>query len=198
MIAKSTFPAAGSTFPDMTEGRRQASPDAARGARVRALREALEAIQPGEWSQGKVAERSGGLTREEINKIENAGKGLGTERNRAALARAYDLSRDDVAALVDGEMSVEEALRARGRRRSAPATFASAPQWAAWVEAIRARHPEWEEDAGLWGELGAAEWPFGSIARLTEAALEQFAATVFAIRKRDRIGQPRKITSGIP
>lgn len=182
----------GGRVADMAENRHP-PPEA---VRLRALREALEAREPGQWSHYKVADKSGILTRPEVTKAENHGKGLGAARNERAFAQAFDLSRDDFAAYLAGEMSLDDVLRARGRRRSPPATYGTAPKWKEWVAAIRARHPEWEEDSDMWEELRRAEWAFGSIARLTETALEQQAATLFMLRKQDRIAEMRKGGTG--
>jgi transcriptional regulator with XRE-family HTH domain len=89
------------------------------GQRIRVMRVRLD------LSQDAVAERSGGiLKREEVSKVESGTNQARADRVRRGLAMAFGVTRDRLAAYLDGEIEVDEALRPEavtvqtGRERS--------------------------------------------------------------------------------
>lgn len=84
------------------------------GARVRELRQSLG------LSQSSLAD-AGGLKRVEVVHVENGDNKASSARMRRGLAIGLGLSREDMDALLDGNMSVAQALR-RSKRRARTGT----------------------------------------------------------------------------
>lgn len=74
------------------------------GERVRALRIARGMTQ-------KQFAALGGLRRTEISRVETGANKASSHATRSALARAFGLSIEDTDALLDGSLSVDEAMR---------------------------------------------------------------------------------------
>lgn len=86
--------------------------DAARAARVKAMRDALGLTQ-------EALGALGGITRTVMVDIESTKNKAGSLRIRKGLATAFGLSLDETNAYLEGHMPLDEALRLRGQPRPA-------------------------------------------------------------------------------
>lgn len=76
-----------------------------RGERFKALRKALG------WSTAEVARRTGGLLdRRIVERIESGAYKLSSDKQRRGLSVAFGLSRGEIDALIDDELSVDSAI----------------------------------------------------------------------------------------
>lgn len=95
---------------------REAMPDTekkARAVRVRRLREALG------MTQEDVANASGEhLDRPSVVKIESGDNAATGSKAQRGLSKAFSLSHDDVVAFLDGDITIDEAMRRRGDARA--------------------------------------------------------------------------------
>jgi transcriptional regulator with XRE-family HTH domain len=93
------------------------------GERFRALRKALG------LSTAEVARRTRGLLdRRVVERIETGGYKLSSERQRKGLSVAYGLSRAEIDALIENELSVDNAIAiAKGKTPEVPSPDSRAP-----------------------------------------------------------------------
>jgi transcriptional regulator with XRE-family HTH domain len=105
------------------------------GERFRALRKALG------LSTAEVAKRTGGLLdRRYVERIETGGYKLSSERQRKGLSIAYGLTRSEIDAFIENQITIDAAIAiAKGKTVEVPFRSSAAPQGARTPEELGER-----------------------------------------------------------
>lgn len=160
---------------------------ATRGKRLLALR-----------IQAKVTKaelsRLAGIERSEVTRLETGANAARTQRMQDALARAYRVSRDDLARYLDGDADLVELLAAQtGHEALETALRFHDGRWSTWsVEAARelARHPDQGLTPSTWVEV------LDSIEQALGAIKERFAPRSAEVSRSKGKTRHERITTG--